>query len=86
MADVIVNTASLELRTCKLTKSLLKQMRRTDTTGVKSEDVVGWVHGSVLDPTEDYNTWLVVKVGEGDYVLVSVMQDKRKLFKQIYVV
>lgn len=92
MADVTVRTATLELRTCKLTKSLLKQIPElkslrglVDDKGKELKDkVVGWVHGSVLG--EDWQTWLIFSLGEGCYGKYEVMQSKRDLFPQIYIV
>lgn len=96
--DVKIKTVELELRTVKLTKALLKQIteihveiRRDGTVwyapsyGAQMVEVkvIGWVHGSVIG--EDYQTWLIVDLGDGDYGRASVNQDHRKRFKQIYV-
>ena len=70
MADVTVKTAVLELRTCKMTKSILKQLpvigyhdanRLAIFKSDGNEDgsrVVGWVHGTVLG--DDFKRWLIV--------------------------
>jgi len=133
MADVIVRTGEAELRTCKLTKSILKQMRSIGTfsdlqalipvalrspveeqrlksieakystpSGATEEErqeaqelaskpsfsawmnknVVGWLHGSWRGC--EYERDLLVKVGDGDYVLYrNPHMDTIKKFKQI---
>lgn len=94
--EVKVRTAELELRTAKLTKSILKQMPTMDyreavRLGVLKSDgneqpdaVVGWVHGSVLG--DEWKNWLILRVGEGAYARMEASMDAAKKYPQIYVV
>lgn len=99
MSEVRVKTMDVEIRTTKLTKSLLKQFRvlynfsdvRPYLPGgheAQAEGIgaIGWVAGSVLDPQEDYAIWLVIRVGEGDYARFRCTPDLAGKFSQIYVV
>lgn len=94
MTEVKVTTATIEIRTVKLTKALLKQFRRLDRVPTywlddkgnpKAEHVVGWLHGSVLgDEFNEYSLWTN---GQGDYWLYPYTGDKvKQMTKQIYVV
>ena len=93
--DVTVKTCTMELRTCKLTKSLLKQLPIvTYSDGLqpllradgneKSECVVGWVHGSVLG--DEWKKWLILKTGEGQYARYDAMDGTCKKYPQIFIV
>lgn len=91
---VVVKTGELELRTVKLTKSILKQLPILDYDqmkpllksdgNIKPEVVVGWVHGSVLG--DDWETWLILKVSEGSYGRYSAMVNSRQKHQQIFIV
>lgn len=91
--SVIVNTAQLELRTAKLTKSILNQIPKVDRIPATCMDkghfipdkVVGWIHGSVLG--DSYQTIFLLKLSEGEYVLYLYPGDgPRADYKQIYIV
>jgi hypothetical protein len=92
--DVTVKTVDLELRTVRLTKSVLKQIPELGFEQIKpllradgnlqDGKVVGWVHGSVLG--DDFKRWLIVRTGEGEYGRFDAMQSTVKAFPQIYVV
>ena len=95
MADIIVNVGEVQLRTCKLTKSILQQMQDLDTQqflaakrkheeGQGVFEVIGWINGVALK--REHETLLVVKVGEGDYRLFSAHFEKRRQFPQLYIV
>lgn len=94
MADVTVRTVDVELRTAKLSKSILKQMPVLLMESVRpllkangDEDpdkVVGWVHGSVLG--DDYKKWLIFKIGERLYGRYDAMDGTCRKYKQIYIV
>lgn len=87
MAEVTVRTGEVEVRSTRLTKSLLKQIEPVENPniseylpgGAKMTDpkagVVGWVHGTVLEADENYWRWLVVRVAEGDYVRIRLTKD-----------
>jgi hypothetical protein len=99
MADVNVKTVSLELKTCKLTKAILKQIPMisysqyanvrsvfTEEGHEVAECVIGWVHGSVLGADHDH--WLIVKTPDG-YGRLNIGlggNDLRKKYPQIYIV
>lgn len=94
MADVVVKTAELELRTAKLTKSILKQMPTMDYKTLKpflgekghinDGVVIGWINGSVLG--EDWDRYLILKTGEGTYGKYKCSQDTSERYSQIYIV
>ena len=92
MADVIVKTAELQLKTAKLTKSILKQMRVITYTELADlnrkfpdrSNVVGWVHGSVLG--DDHSTIVIMKLEEGNYGKYEGMHESRAKYEQIYII
>lgn len=95
MADVMVRTMELELRTAKLNKSILRQMKvEHDFHKIRpyladdetKKAVIGWVHGSVIESGEDYHRWLIINVAPGDYVRFKAMPETAEKFKQIYVI
>jgi hypothetical protein len=81
MADVKARTAEVVIRTVKLTRALLKQLRevkqlpeewteRDDQgqfTGFRPEFAVGWFDGSVLG--DEYTKFVLLKNGKGDLYL-----------------
>jgi hypothetical protein len=95
--DIKVNTAELAVRSVKLTRSLLKQIRtnsgsnqHVDTTDfrdengkLKKECVVGWIHGSVLG--SEHAKYALVSLGKGDWMLVELWIGEERRHKQIYV-
>lgn len=98
MAEITVNEVKVELRTVKLTKGLLKQMKPIDRVSdapyrfmmddkgnLKPEHVVGWVHGSVLG--DDYNAWIILTPAPGEYLRYNCgcMTSLTKNIKQIYI-
>jgi hypothetical protein len=93
MADVTVKTAEVELRTARLTKSILKQMPVMEYDALKPylradgnerpDAVLGWIHGSVLG---DDNQWLIIKTGEGTYGRYNAMRGTCSRYPQIYVI
>jgi hypothetical protein len=87
MAEVTVKTAEIELKTARLTKSILKQMRAVETFskdylpgGKEAQDekykVIGWVHGSVLESDETHWHWLIVQLRPGEFVRLMVERDR----------
>lgn len=89
--DVQVKTATLELRTAKLNKSILKQMPTFTAQKflelVKPEnpaEIIGWVDGSVLG--NDSDTWLILKLPDGTYAKYSTGPQRREKHPQIYIV
>ncbi len=82
MAEVQVRSVTLEVRSARLTKPLLKQFRKInhippewiatqDETSIKlkPEHVVGWFHGSVLG--EEHATYVILASGKGDYYIAE---------------
>lgn len=82
MADVQVRSVTLEVRSARLTKPLLKQFRKLssipsewcaepngEVTKLKPEHVVGWFHGSVLG--EEHATYVILASGRGDYYIAE---------------
>lgn len=93
MADVKVIEVKLEMRTLKLTKSLLKQMRTLEnlrgltdekTGNIRPENVVGWIHGSVLG--DDWSAILLLDLSGGDYAIYKGygLKEAQRRYKQIY--
>jgi len=91
--DVKVTQATLEVRTLKLTKALLKQFRKLSFNGIpenwtennefKKENCVGWFSGTVLG--EEHSDFLLLTNNKGDYFVYNhVSNYSRKNFKQIY--
>ncbi len=94
--QIKTTTATLELTSMKLTRSLIKQMPRLSyqdlkgclawdgaTQSYKSDKVVGWLHGCVTG--DDWKRWLLVQIDEGSYGLAEVMESSCKGFKQIFI-
>lgn len=91
-----VNTATLELRTVKLTKGLLQQIPMVhrlpegtyDKDGnILPEKVVGWIHGSVLG--DKHATAILFNLGGGEYRVFMYPGTRQKCLrdiKQIYIV
>ncbi len=101
MADVKVRTLDVEVRTVKLTKSLLKQFqiichfseaRKYLPGGTENQDpagespIIGWVHGSVLEADDKWGRWLIIRVGPGDFRRWQCMEDTASKYDQIYIV
>lgn len=92
MSDVTVNTVTLELRTAKLNKSILRQLRRltyndiTALGGWNALKVIGWVDGSVLDNDLQGSPILVIDLGNGDYASFHGHYDHKKKWLQIFIV
>lgn len=92
MADVIVNTAVIELRTCKLNKTILKQLRNLTYENLREigqeafdKMVAGWVDtDSILN--DGSSTTLIVRLTEGDYARFNAHYEQRKRFPQIFIV
>lgn len=91
--DVIVSTGEVQLRTCKLTKSILKQMPEpTDLnefirdTRDRQDCFVGWMHGSVLG--DDHVRWLIYKNLAGEYRRWNSSPNSERIKKtvQLYVI
>lgn len=98
MATVTVRTATIELKTVNVSKSLLKQMRviynfndvRPYLPGGHEAQtvpppVLGWVHGSVFEPGDAWGRWLLIRTGPGDYARYKTTDDMANKFQQIYV-
>lgn len=93
MAEVKMNVASLELRTVKLTKAILKQIRTARYEEIKhllkpdgNEDpqyVVGWIHGSVLG--DEWKQFLLFRMPDGEYRLFDAGNSVCKKYQQIFV-
>ena len=94
--EVEVKTVEFIVRTTKLTRSLLKQIRQVRSLSVGNtlnrdgslnlERAVCWVDGSVLG--EEYGYYLVLKTDvEGVYIKYHCLEESfRKGVKQAYVV
>ncbi len=91
MAEVTVRIAEVQLRTCKLTKALLKQARQLqhldkglrDESGTDvNEKCIGWVHGAALG-LDEWTRYLVF-THNGDLFLFGWAGYKGKA-KQLYV-
>jgi hypothetical protein len=93
MMEIKVNSATVELRTVKLTRALLKQMPRLtyreigplcEGGSLKPEHVVGWIHGSVLG--DEWSRYALVAVRPGEYGVAELADHDTKKYKQIYIV
>lgn len=96
--ELKVHEVSFQLKTVKLTKALLKQFPKLgfeqmksicayDEAGNLNRDIcLGWISGTVLASGQDYETWLLLRTGEGTYGLYSAMHQARDKYPQIYIV
>jgi len=97
MAEVNVRQAVLDIITVKLSKKLIKQIRKLDWQYIqnnratllegndfKADVVIGWIHGSAVDG-DDWKKWLLICTGDHEYGLVDVMESTARKFKQIYI-
>jgi hypothetical protein len=76
---------NIEVRSIKITKKLLKQIRIVNSaTGreVGEDNILGWIHRSVLD---DYESFLLLKLKNGEYGRYYTSQTHCDKFPQIYV-
>jgi hypothetical protein len=96
MPDVRVPVGMVELRVLTLSKKVLLQMPIVGYDQLKAlmdgeghlapSAAIGWVHGSVLDRTEEYKRWLIVRLGEAEYGRFAAMPSTCAKFPQLYVV
>lgn len=99
MSEIDVQTTELTLTTVKLSTKILKQMPRLryesvkhllkDAEGVKEEfkggALIGWINGAGLGESSS-ETYLLLRISEGQYGLFNAMGSWRVKCKQIYVV
>jgi hypothetical protein len=101
MAEVQVQArgATVEVRSVKLTRALLKQLREIQTlpeawcerdaegklVKVKDEFVIGWIDGSVL--AEEHTKLVLCSNGKGDLYLWGrgLMFRPERYYKQLYI-
>jgi hypothetical protein len=95
MPEISVRSAKIEVRTVSLTRSLLKQfqqMRRFPEGWIKEdgslahpENVLGWVHGSVIDP-DGCPKYLILQ-HNGDWYIYGTYDTRAILkgVKQLYI-
>ncbi len=89
--QVSVRTAEVSIRTVALSKSLLKQIVKCGYQEIQSRlnrkmentDVIGWLSGSLFG--DDWKSYLLVHIGDGDYRLVEGGMHPEREYKQVYV-
>lgn len=87
-----VLTGSVQVKTVPLTAKILKQIPiETGYTDRVREalkartTVLGWVDGSAFGEERE-SRWLLILVGNGDYILFRCMPDTANKFDHLYVV
>lgn len=93
MAEVNVRTATVEIRTVKLSAKLFKQVRvlsgYTDVVAIfgtvdeMQKHILGWITGAACGHDEWHNFYLLAK--DGDIFLTYAPSEGIKKYKQIYV-
>ena len=89
MAEIKVHGVELQLTTVKLSTKVLRQLPKIEFNEVRElfkadpACVIGWIHGLALG--DEWNRYLLIKRGEGDYGLVECMDATTKKYKQIFV-
>lgn len=94
MADIIVRTGEVTLRTCKLTKNLLRQFRKLSYQDLidhgilkgSENKIIGWIDPVAFDEKTYSSTAILIDLGGGDYGLFDAHYDWRKKHSQIYIV
>lgn len=95
MKTLELPSVELTVKTVPLSVKLLKQIPLASYLGdareiypyLKGEkgQVLGWIHGSVLDPKEDYHHWILIKTEKNEYIRFECTKETAKKYQQIYI-
>lgn len=95
MATIQAIGVTVQVVSVNLTKSVLKQLpivgyeelkqRLDGKSNLVDGVVIGWVHGSVLDRTEEYKKWLIVRTGPTSYGRYDAMDSTCKKYQQLII-
>ncbi len=87
--DIKIRVVTLEIRTTRLTRALLRQMRHVDMAGLaklqkaspKDSGIIGWFSGGIISDGD----CLLLTDGEDYFVHQYVPPELKEKYKQIYI-